>query len=160
MAYNTIDEFKLLALIPPEWVDDVELRYPGFTAAQLDMVSELDINAPLRKRYAAPFASPYPSAVKAWEARITAHRVCIRRGVDPTDQQQQDIAEDALTAKVEIKEAANSEHGLYDLPLRADTTETGVSRGGPRSYSEQSPYVWTDVQLDAARDQDLSRRGS
>jgi len=49
-------------------------------------------------------------------------------------------------AVAELKEAADSKDGLFDLPLRADTTATGVSKGGPRGYSEASPYTNLDRQ--------------
>lgn len=160
MAYNTLAEFKTRSLLPPDYVDAVEAVQPGFTAAQLESCARLDIDARLAKRYAVPFAAPVPEAVKSWETRIVTHRVCLRRGVDPSDLQQADIRDDAAAAKREIEEAANSETGLFDLPLRADTTASGISKGGPRGYSEQSPYVWMDGQVDVGRAEDAQRRGT
>lgn len=160
MAYLTLAEFKTRALLPPEYVDDVESAHAGFTTAQLESCSKLDIDARLAKRYATPFTAPYPEAIQAWLARIVTHRVFLRRGVDPTDQQAVDVKTDHDDAKKEILEAANSNEGLYDLPLRADTTASGISRGGPRGYSEQSPYVWMDGQSCVGRQEDSNGRGS
>jgi hypothetical protein len=53
-----------------------------------------------------------------------------------------------------LKEAADAKDGLIDLPLRADTTASGISRGGPLAYTETSPYAWTDVQAETGRSED------
>lgn len=161
MGYlTTLDEFKARSTMPPEYVDEIEERSPGFVMAAIESVSSLDINARLRKRYEVPFALPYPEAVKTWCARIVTMQCWKRRGYDPTDQSMQDAVKDRDEAKAEIKEAADSNEGLFDLPLRNDTTATGISKGAPFGYSEQSPYVWADAQVDTARDEDLNRRGT
>ena len=160
MGYLTLSEFKDLSTMPPEIVDTIEAKWPGYTLAQIDSVSALDIDSRLRKRYAAPFASPYPPAVKSWCARIVTMQCWRRRGYDPTDESMVDAIKDRDEAKAEIKEAADSDKGLFDLPLRADTTSTGISKGDPLGYSEQSPYVWMDQQASTARDEDLNGRGT
>lgn len=157
--YLTLIEFKLLSTIPGGFVDAVELVSAGYTDAQLAYWSDW-IDARLRKRYMAPFATPYPNAVKGWLARIVTPKVWTKRGVDPQDQQWVEVKKDDEDARAEIKEAADSADGLFDLPLRQDTTATGISQGVPHAYSEQSPYVWTDAQGAAGRDEDSSRGGS
>ena len=62
-----------------------------------------------------------------------------------------EILAEAERAREQMKEAADSEIGLYDLPLLNDVTTDGISKGGPLGYSEQSPYSWTDEQADAIR---------
>lgn len=160
MAYLTLTKFKLLSTMPTEYIDEIETAHPGFVEAQLESVSKLDIDSRLRKRYAAPFEAPYPDAVEGWLARLVTPLCWERRGFDPTDQSMIRADEKRAEAKAEIKEAADSNEGLWDLPLRADTTSSGVSRGGPYVYSEQSPYVGFDLQRDTGRDEDFNGSGT
>jgi len=158
-SYLTFLEFRSLTLMPSGDVDALETASPGWIESQLEYWTA-QIDSRLRKRYAAPFSSPYPLAVQGWLARIVTVRCYLKRGIDPSDLQFAEIKADADTAVAEIKEAADSNVGLFDLPLRADTTTTGVTKGAPRSYSESSPYVWTDVQSDSANYEDTNRRGT
>lgn len=130
----------------------------GWVDTQLEYWSS-QIDARLAKRYAVPFASPYPIAVKGWLARIVTVRAFLKRGIDPNDQQFQEIKADCDAAIAEIKEAADSNEGLFDLPLRANTNATGITRGGPFGYSESSPYAWTDVQALEGYADDAAGRG-
>jgi hypothetical protein len=158
-AYLTVAEFKTRAMMPPEYVDQIETRQAGWTLAQLEQFSRW-IDSRLRKRYAVPFAEPYPEAVKSWLARLVTVRCFIRRGIDPTDLQFQMIEQDAKTTADEIREAAESQDGLFDLPLNGSTSATGISKGGPLVYSEQSPYVGFDLQGVMGRNEDSNGRGS
>lgn len=158
-AYLTVARFKLLSTIPNQFVDTVEMQTPGFTDAQLLYWSDW-IDAQLRKRYAAPFEPPYPGAVEGWLARIVTMRVWSKRGVDPEDKQWGESKQDDTDARAEIARAADSESGLFDLPLRANTTDSGISRAFPRGYSEQSPYVWTSQQAQRGTQEDDAGTGS
>jgi hypothetical protein len=158
-AYLSIARFKLLSTIPSAFVDEIEIVSVGFTDAQLEYWSAW-IDAQLAKRYATPFDLPYPTALEGWLARIVTPRIWSKRGVNPEDQQWKEVKQDDLDARAEIKEAANSETGLYDLPLRSDTTDSGISRGFPKAYSEQSPYVWTTQQADRGMQEDESGGGT
>jgi hypothetical protein len=155
MAYLTLDEFKTLSVIPREWVNQIEIDEPGFTAAQLEHWSDW-IDTRLRKRYAVPFGAPVPNIIKGWLNRIVTERVLVRRGVDPNDEQFKIIERDNVDAREELKEAADSDQGLFDLPLREDSPAdvSGIVRGGPRAYSEQSPYVFADRQRQTGRSED------
>lgn len=159
MAYLTLAEFKDASVMPDEDVDALDDRYPAFFGVQLANESAR-IDARLRKRYAVPFESPYPLAVVRWLAALVTERAYLKRGVDPNDAQMSRILEDAKDARTELEEAANSVEGLFDLPVRADSTSSGISKGGPLGYSEASPYVWKDAQREAGAEEDRNGVGS
>jgi hypothetical protein len=158
-AYLTVERFKLLSAIPSAFVDQVELAAPGYTLAQLEYWSAW-IDSKLRKRYAAPFLAPVAPAVEGWLSRIVTPAVWTKRGVNATDEQWQYVAAEAEAARKEIEEAANSETGLFDLPLRGNTTDSGIVRGVPFSYSEASPYVSQSLQAQRGRQEDEGGSGT
>lgn len=144
-AYLDLAGFKSLTVMPSGDVDAIEAAAPGWILANLTSFSER-IDARLRKRYAVPFGAPYPEIVKSWLTRLVTLRAYLRRGVDPADPQFSAIKEDALEAEKELLEAANSETGLFDLPLLATSSTSAIARGAPLGYAESDPYAWTDVQ--------------
>lgn len=157
--YLDVAGFKAITLMPSSYVDELEVDAPGWLLRVLTSYSRF-IDARLAKRYATPFATPYPEVVEEWLARLVTHRCFLKRGFDPEDPEAGDYRDDAISAKEELLEAANSEDGLYDLPLRADVTESGIDRGGPFGYSEASPYVGFDLQRETGRDEDRAGSGS
>lgn len=159
MSYLDLDGFRDLTLMPAEDVDFLEAGSPGWIARQLNVMSA-KIDARLSKRYTVPFQEPYPELVQSWLASVTTLRAYLRRGVDPTDLQFEEIRKDAENAWAEIEEAANGETGLFELPAQPDESGPAVTRGGPRTYTEASPYVWSDRQAAAARDEDRNRTGT
>jgi hypothetical protein len=158
-SYLTTTTFKTLTVMPGAFVDAIEAVSPGWTQAQLDSESAR-IDARLGKRYAVPFAAPTPVVVQGWLAKIVTVSAYMKRGFDPSDVQGVEYVKQRDEAVAEIKEAADSNTGLFDLPLRADTNQTGISRGFPRAYSEASPYVWSDQQGDRGPLEDSGRSGS
>lgn len=158
-AYLTVDEFAQLSLMPSSFVEAVEAGHPGFVAARLELKSAY-IDSRLRKRYAVPFALPAPIVVRGWLAALVTVDVDTKRGIDPESGNIDEYREEAKRALDEIKEAADAETGLFDLPQRADGSASGVSVGGPRAYTETSPYVQTDVQREIAREEDYVRGGT
>lgn len=159
MAYQDKDAFANRTTMPVEFIDEIETASTGWVDTQLGLI-EAKINARLRKRYAVPFASPVPDVVLDWQTAIVTHRCYLRRGVDPTDAQMVDVKAEADAAWAEVKEAADAQNGLFDLPLRQDTTDDGITKGAPLVYSESSPYVGFDVQADAGRNEDSNRGGT
>lgn len=157
-AYLTVAEFTTLTLMPNEFVAVIETRYPGFIDAQLLTVSDW-LDARLRKRYLVPFVAPYPVAARGWLAKIVTPRVWLKRGVDPTDAQWPVIQQDATDAIAEVTEAANSDVGLFDLPVAPGASLSAISQGNTSVYSEQSPYAWTDVQGTGGHQEDQYGRG-
>lgn len=158
-SYLDLKAFTALSIAPEELIAQVETTQNGWVTSQLEAWSAW-IDAKLAKRYATPFASPSPIAVRFWLARIMTAAVYLKRGVDPTDAQSAAILADAEAARAEVQEAADSKEGRYELPLRADTTAQGISKGAPLGYSEQTPYAWVDRQADAAFDEWESREGA
>jgi hypothetical protein len=158
-AYLTVAGFKNLSVMPASYVDGLETQAPGWVDAQLAYWSGW-LDSRLRKRYAAPFAAPYPQAVQGWLARIATERAWLRRGVDPQDEQWQAIRADAEEAKREVLEAANGEIGLFELPLRGDTHASGIAGAFGHVYSEASPYVGFDEHSRAGRREDGNRGGT
>jgi hypothetical protein len=157
-SFLTPEQFRQRAAIPREYVDAIEQVEPGWLDLQLSMKTAWII-ARLDKRYG-PFVEPYPDALMDWLVAIVTPRVWLRRGHDPTDEQALEYKADAERATAEVMEAANSETGLFDLPLRANTTASGISKGGPFGYSEQSPYVSFDQQREVGRNEDFSGGGT
>lgn len=158
-AYLTESDFRLQTLLPVNVIDEVEDRTPGWVTQQLLMVSAR-IDTRLTKRYAVPFASPYPIAVLEWLTHIVSWRCYLKRGVNSLDSEATEYKSQHDQALKELEEAANSNTGLFELPLRADTAATGVSRGGPRAYTEQSPYVSQDQIAATGHNEDSNGGGS
>lgn len=149
--------------MPDTHVDELEELYPGWLDGQLLNRSGW-LDSRLRKRYAAPFADPVAETVTGWLCDIVTLRAMLKRGVDPTDAQFAEIKARHDTAELQVTEAANSDTGLFDLPLNSGLTgapsATGIVRGGPFVYSEQSPYVFRDIQAGIGRDEDSGGGGS
>lgn len=149
-SYLDLLEFRTRTVMPSEDVDLVESMYPGFLLSRL-IFHTSRINARLRKRYDAPFASPVPEIVLGWLVALVTLEGYQKRGWNPSDAQSAQIVTAATEASADLLEAANSEEGLLDLPVRENTTDTGISKGGPFGYSEPSPYDWIDAQTEAIR---------
>lgn len=163
-TYLTLALFRDLTVVPASYVDEVQAAHAGWVDKQLDYWSRW-IDSRLRKRYASPFAAhddtpPTPVAVQGWLERLVTARVMLKRGVDQNDEQVQTVLEEHRTAKEEILEAARSDENLFDLPLRTDGDASAINRGGPKGYSEQSPYVFMDEQAETAHAEDRNGGGT
>lgn len=161
-SYLTFDEFRVRAKMPAEDIDVLEEESapspsdPGFVrTALLDRTAE--INDRLKKRYVTPFGTWSPSStappiVKRWLAALVTYDCYDKRGQN-AGSDRDDVIERMLTqVDAQIKEAADSVDGLFELPLLASAPgESGVSKGGPFGYSEASPYSWMDEQASRVR---------
>lgn len=126
----------------------------------------------LTKRYVTPIGvdpgtgtfslDDVPLGVKSRVCDIVMFHLWTKRGFNPASVQDQQAIIDAKDAAWKwLDEAADSEKGFIELPRRAITPDIAdVSKAGPRSYSEQSPYVAFDQQGKAGREDDGRRRGS
>jgi hypothetical protein len=131
--------------MPSVMVTQLETAEPGWIDTRLLYVSSW-LDTRLAKRYDAPFSLPYPIAILDWLTAIVTHECWLKRGISPTDEEAAEYKDRAVVAKAEVFEAANSEVGLFELPLRNDTNAAGVARGFPRGVSQMSPYVAFDEQ--------------
>jgi hypothetical protein len=145
VPYLSFAEFRSASIMPSAFIDQLETAEPGWLETRL-LYGSAKLDSRLGKRYDAPFRAPYPIAVCDWLARVVTYEAWLKRGLSPTDQEGGEYRQQSDTALAEIKEAADSEKGLFELPLRADTDAQGVTRGSPRVYSETSPYIAFDQQ--------------
>jgi phage gp36-like protein len=151
-CYATIQDVKDLGTLPESDIDLLEKRSPGITLRIATRISG-NFDSRLMKRYAAPFQEPYPDALVDAVARVVAWRLLLRRGFNPSSEQDTLVKEEKDEALAWVKEAADSKEGLVELPLRQTSAGEGsaVNAGGPLGYSEQSPYTWMTLQAKAAR---------
>lgn len=153
-GYLDVEGFRLRTMAPAQRVTEVENKVPGWLQTRLNARSSW-INAQLAKRYATPFASPPPEIVCEWLTYLVTPELYAKLGFNPSAEDDKALILDpADRARDEIDEAADAENGKYELPLRQDTTATGVSKGGPFSSSQASPYAWMDVQRSRAVGED------
>jgi len=149
--YANLLDVKDLGIMPAEDIDELERREPGITERISTKISAL-FDAKLIKRYAAPFEQPYPDVLVYHVAQAVAYRLYLRRGYNPSSEQDAEIKEANDRAWEWLDEAANSEEGLVELPRRQETPgASAVNKGGPFGYSEASPYTWMDRQREAVR---------
>ncbi len=154
MPQEVID-FRTRTIMPDHDVDELwGLRSGYLEAACAGALA--DIVARLRKRYRTPFtdasgSNPRPEIVVAWQTKIVTPEAYRARGYNPADPQMEWAEKDRDRTYEQIKEAADAENGLYDIPLLVTQDPTGIVKGGPLGYAEPSPYDWTDVQSGALR---------
>ncbi len=112
----------------------------------------------LAKRYVVPLGTPTPEAALRWLTYLVTRDCYSRRGFNPgSEQDQAAILGMADLAEAQMKEAADSDVGLFDLPtLDAIPSATAIAQGGPYGYAEASPYSWIGVQSGLARVEDES----
>lgn len=153
-TYLDLPGFRQRTLMSVIEVDYVEVDSPGFTASRIAFATSY-IHGRLRKRYGAslPFSAPYPEIILRWITELVTYDVLRKRGLNPQDPTAEMYRADAQRAFDEIKEAADSKDGLFDLPSPEEGA-SNVSTGGPLGYSETSPYVWTDYERSIGRSED------
>ncbi len=160
LPYLTLASFRVRTLMGVGEVDYVEADSPGFTEARIAIQTDW-LHQRLRKRYgkSLPFGVPVPEIVLGWLTALVSLDVMRKRGINPQDPAAEMLAADVLTAKEEIKEAADSKDGLFDLSSNATDESSNVTTGGPLGYAETSPYVSMTRQRSAGRADDRNGTG-
>ena len=105
-------------------------------------------------------STPVPAIALGWLARMVDVDVWDKRGTnpqDPTIERWIALRQEALD---EIKEAADSKDGLFELPTNDVLGDSAVDHAGPLLYSETSPYTWTNLQGCEGRLEDRQRSGT
>lgn len=150
-VYTDLEHIKANGAMTPTAVDQLVTdtgSLDGIIAGRSAYISSR-----LFKRYAVPFADPVPEQVRQWATDLVVERALTRRGANPDSDLLEAAKLAADTAREELKEAADAEDGLFDIPLRTSPTAvSGVVFGTPLSYSEASPYEWIDAQAEAIRE--------
>lgn len=146
-SYVTLERFKLLTVLTAQTVDEWVRKHSIESFQQMVEIESAYVDSRLAKRYVTPFADPFPVDVVRWTSELVTERMLDRRGSNPKDN---DLSERAYAratqAREELKEAADSKDGLFDLPLRQDTSASGITGSVTLASSEASPYLWTDEQ--------------
>lgn len=154
-AYMTLTEYKSRTTIPKSLVESCTARGkdPAFWLA----MHSSTIRARLVKRYAVDFSDPGPAPdqIIAWLIVLMDIDVWKCVGGNPEGRIDGWYDADATRVREELKEAADSKDGLFELPLRNTDSlgNSAVNVGGPMGYSEASPYTWTSKQREAARNE-------
>lgn len=153
-GYLDVPGFGMRSIMPGEMIARLENKAPGWLQTRLNAKSSW-LNAKLPKRYATPFVAPFPDIVQDWVAAMVTPEAYAKIGFNPSSEQDKtSILDPADQARDEVDEACDAQNGKFELPLRQDTSVNGVTRGGPRVFSETSPYAWADAQRATGRGQD------
>jgi hypothetical protein len=89
---------------------------------------------------------PLPAVAMGWCLALVTWDCWLRRGANPADPAIVAVKEENDRAMAEITEAANSNTGLFELPVLDTAGDSAVSHCGPLAYTEASPYVAADRQ--------------
>jgi hypothetical protein len=104
-------------------------------------------------------ATPVPRIVLMWLATMVAYDCYDKRGADPQEPTFARRTKEYERTEEQLKEAADSKDGLYDLPA-TDGSDTAVVTGGPLGTSEESPYTWQRRQAISGTAEDRGFRES
>ena len=144
---TSVKEFTDRSPFGEDLAERLDQSRPGLLLKLASSISaEMDVR--LGKKYLRPIPNP-PEIVKLWAADLLTPRAYEALGVRPTDEQQEQITARATQVYAFLKEAADSENGLLDLPLSATISTSGIQEPTILSQSEQSPYTWRHKQFDA-----------
>lgn len=91
-------------------------------------------------------STPVPEIALGWLVSLVNVDFWKRRGANPQDPTFQDALDARTEALAEVKEAADSKDGLFDLPTNDAVGDSAIVHGGPLSYTEASPFVAADMQ--------------
>jgi hypothetical protein len=121
---------------------------PGYIARRI-AIAQSHIDSRLRKRYIIPLPAPVSEIVLGWIVDIVTYEAFDKRGRDSADPIMQSYEKKRDKAFADLKEAADSDTGLFDLPLNESMQTSGIGAGGPLGTSQASPYEWIDDEAEA-----------
>lgn len=155
MGLQTLVQFRSRTTAPTSVVDESERLRAGWIQTRLDGIWSR-MYGRLRKRYALAFdATSPPLILLEWQTTIMTAELFAARGWDPNNEQDKRIQDAADQAWSEIREAADSKDGLFDLPLIEGAAASGITDQGPMGSAQVTAYDWIDVEA-AAMNGDLS----
>lgn len=148
-----------------QWSQDGGVTWNPFTTAPTVALGVTGITANFP---AAPYSAdnvynapaPVPEVLLRWMTQIATPEIYLARGVNAQDPTIASHFEIRAAALAELKEEADGSTGLLELPTNDALEDSAVTTGGPQGYTEESPYVWTDVQRSDAREEDENRVGT
>jgi hypothetical protein len=154
--------------VPFDWSVDGGMTFPnvGVVSAPLVPLGPTGFTAQFPpgpyaadNTYNAP--APIPEIVLGWLVAMLDVDCWEKRGINAAGDGQYQRAVDEMGAALsELKEAADSKEGLFELPTNDVAGDSAVTQGGPMFYSEQSPFVWMDQQRQTARSEDRAHTGT
>lgn len=143
-SYLTFDEYGARSMIRASLIG--QAGSPKVTVWLNERSSK--IRARLVKRYAVDFTDPGPTpdVVLSWLRDLVDHDVQEYVGGTPEGREDEWIAKRAEKADAEIKEAADAEKGLFELPLRNTDLlgNSAINQGGPYVRSYLTPHDVND----------------
>lgn len=142
--YLTYEQLADYSELPIEYLAEAG---PDFCTAQI-AIAESRIRDQLSKRYNMDAIVSANDTLKGWIAALVSVKVLTRRGIDPTDILWKTIQDAATIANDEIKQAAQSDTGRFDLP-RATAVRKSVIVGS----SDHDPHAWIRRQAIKTRDE-------
>jgi hypothetical protein len=98
-------------------------------------------------------ATPIPEEILDWLTVLTTGDAFDKRGTSPQDPVVARLAARELEVRAEVKEAADGQSGLFDLPTSADQ-DSAIDSGSPFGCSTASPYASADRFSYRARSED------
>jgi hypothetical protein len=131
-SYLTLAEYRSITTIDGSIVDLCSAK--GKDVQRWLDLSSAHIRSRLVKRYAIDWSEvanqPTPDKIIQWLILLVDIPVCKCAGAIPEGRVDDWVREDEQKVEAEIKEAADSEGGLFELPLR-ETGPSAVSKGAP-----------------------------
>lgn len=169
-AYVDLDFVKAVGSMPAADIDILETAFPGTFDAIAGTVTRM-FDAKLTKRYSTPFGldslgafdiDRVPDVIKLNVCDVVIYYLWRKRGFNPGSAQDEDAIIGARDRAITwLQEAADSQNGLIELPLRdTGVDQNAVVKAAPLSYTETSPFVWADRQREIGSGEDSNGRGS
>jgi hypothetical protein len=132
-TYLALAAYKSITTIPGSLVDACAAK--GKDVGRWLEIKSAHIRARLVKRYAVDFTDPgpVPEQIIAWLVALVDIEVWKCVGGNPEGREDGWYDKDRERVEAELKEAADAEGGLFELPLRSTDPvgDSAVNKGGP-----------------------------